>query len=206
MAWVPSARGEQAAALIMRELAEYRVRAVVAGARSNGRLLARRTASTGLPAGYGSVVSIVSIVEEFFVSSLHLRVSAAFDVTSRLIEDAQSEVLKEVDSTWPRRQTAAKNWYGIDGSTVSSYTRFMAFVEARNSITHGLGRLTRRQLANDGGKQTLSRLAAVGIAQFGGRLVIEGATVVSCAQAARDTVVWCDEAITLAKLMPPRTP
>lgn len=197
---VQSVQADQAAALVMRELGEYRRRESASSVASYGRIRRRRATAT-LPTSYGAVVSIVSIAEEFFASTLRTNIEDAFSVATRLAQDAEAEVLRGIE-TWPGRQRAAKRWFAVDSSGITPYSELLAFVEARNAIIHGLGRLTRKQSA-DGGKAVLQKLATVGISEAGGVLSIDAAAVRSCAIAARAAIQWFDVAFASAVLQPP---
>lgn len=196
---VPSSSAEQSMAMVMRELVEYRRRLQRSDKSPVGRMVTPRLASTTLSPTFGAVVSMVSIAEEFFGSTLRSKIEDSFDTITRMYSDARRDALKKIDTNWEGRLGLGKRWFGVDTSAEVSFLELMAFVEARNSITHGLGKLTQRQLSPDGGKKVIEQLATVNIPVIGGRIFIDATALSRCANAARDAIEWSDLALRAAQ-------
>ncbi len=73
------------------------------------------------------------------------------------------------------------------------YLTFMGFVEARNTIMHGLGELTRKQSRSpELLKRTASRLGHAHLVLDGSRLVLDSTAVDEAVTASVDLVKWLD--------------
>lgn len=199
---IPSAEAEQAAALLMHELAGYRRRVRAESRGRHGRLRKGRVGSGSLPLPYSAVVSMISVAEGFFATTLQTRVESAFTVTSRLMKDAESVAVRTMDSSWDDRMKHAKRWFGIDRAGKAHVTDMLAFVEARNAVAHGVGRLTRRQLAGDEGKRVIADLNSVGVSVVSGLLLIDHLAVERCARSCRSAVIWLDDEAARSVLTP----
>jgi hypothetical protein len=68
----------------------------------------------------------------------------------------------------------------------------MVFVEARNAILHGRGRLTRQQLGVDAGRALTAKLRTVGVPVLLGRLRVDSAAVRACGACAKASILWLD--------------
>lgn len=198
---VESAEAERAAASVMHELASYRLRKRAESRRRIGRMALLRSGAGSLPLEYSAVVTTVSIAEGFFATTLRTRIEDAFDATTRLMHDARRDAAKSVDSTWDGRLKSARRWFGIDHSAEDCVQSMLAFVEARNAVVHGVGSLTRRQMA-DGGRDVVAKLALVGISVRVGVIDIDRAAVELCAHNCADAVRWLDGENRTAVLAP----
>ena len=78
---------------------------------------------------------------------------------------------------WKRREKAWRD-VGADLTVKTSWLPLMGYVEVRNAIQHGLGRLTAQQL--DRREQTLSRIAASGVDLNGDRVTVTDDDVNRC--------------------------
>jgi hypothetical protein len=143
---------------------------------------------------------IVAIVEDFSHQLLVYCTFPLLDLTHPFREDMWREAHERAEGNWSIHLEAWKKWHGVVCTASPHYEALMAFVDARNAIMHGLGRLTRRQLGKDGGKTTINRLATVGIGVRAGRVVLTHAAVRSCAETCRDYVEWLDESVREAGL------
>jgi len=141
------------------------------------------------------------------VRELDSHVNALVDlvaVTESFFADRLAEVVPGPGqpTVWSAR---AKEWRGATGFDVAAHPRwpeFMGFVEARNALQHGLGRLTNTQLDPTSRKgreprrvQVLRNLAASGLSLNGDRVSVFPSDVERCATACRELVLAADTAI-----------
>lgn len=192
-----SARAAESRYLIREELAAFRLVQDVRPHGSRMRLRPRRHLPEPvivLPAeraAQNGMVRIVSITEAFVFGRL-------LDVTEpRLPADALVGLLweREVDNaiTWDGR---LKSWFRLHKVNLESssvYRDFRTFVDARNSITHGLGRLTWHQLR--GKRDVANEFRAVGIDVLHDRLVLSSASIEACALRGVELIRWLDGAV-----------
>jgi hypothetical protein len=184
-----SEEAETARALIMNELAKFQTITSPLSGRHVGRLSSPEQRE--LSVSYPAVTSMVSIIEQFAVHSLELRLDEIFIETTEVSLAARNSLLRQVEQSWDNRHKALRRWF--EGSlTPEPKAKVAAFVEARNAITHGLGRLTRRQLGNDGGKALKAQLAVVGISESGGRVHVPSSSVVTLAESGRSLMTEWD--------------
>jgi hypothetical protein len=183
----------------MRELGDYRLRSLAAAIAPRGRRV-RGHRTQGRSPAYNTIIAVVSIVEEFTIATLAARLDNLFDTTTRVMSAAHRAMLRDIEGQWAERTKATRQWFDL--AVIVEYDELLAFVEARNSIAHGLGRLTRRQLADDGGKAILNKLVKVGVTDAGGTLVIDRAAVERCVTAATKVIAWADKDLRSATLRP----
>jgi len=96
-------------------------------------------------------------------------------------------------TTWDKR---AKAWLKQGVDLVKDYPgwhAFMGFVEVRNAIQHGLGRLTDRQLGKHK-QETLRYIASAGIGLNGDAIIIGRDDVIRCDHACSTFIRWLDRA------------
>jgi hypothetical protein len=96
-------------------------------------------------------------------------------------------------NTWDKR---AKAWLKAAVDLANSYPgwpAFMGFVEARNAIQHGSGRLTDRQLGKHR-TQTLAFIGAAAIRLNGDELIVGTDDVARCDRVCNEFVRWLDAA------------
>lgn len=179
---------ERAAALVMRELAKFRVLDDALQKRAVGRL--RISLSLDLSHTYGPIASMVSVVEEFATTSLGQRIERELPDPTRFAESARSALLRNMEGSWPGRLKSLDRWFGPGIKEFTPFTGFLAFVEARNAISHGLGRLTRRQLAD--GVNVRRQLGTIGVRESGGQIVVDADSVLLCAICCKASVLLWD--------------
>jgi hypothetical protein len=97
-------------------------------------------------------------------------------------------------NTW-RFGHAKRNvlWRKYKNVTVKDFPRhkeLQGFIQARKSISHGLGSLTRRQLRNRA--ETAKELGDAGIDLRGDSVVIDASHVEACAEIVKAFVLWLD--------------
>jgi hypothetical protein len=101
---------------------------------------------------------------------------------------------KEVSGTanWGARERMYKRHHGIKLASTVGFKQLMGYVEARNSIAHGLGRLTTRQLDS---AETLSRLARVNIKVSQGHVPLASGDVEGCHDICREFLMALDQSV-----------
>lgn len=93
--------------------------------------------------------------------------------------------------TWKKREKA---WRDVraDLTATTSWLALMGFVEVRNALQHGLGRLTDQQLG--GRDQTLTRISSSGVDLNGDRVTVTDVDVQRCYRTCRKFVLQADDA------------
>lgn len=119
-----------------------------------------------------AIVDLVAVAESFCVARL-ASVGISADV-----------------NTWDKR---AKAWRrrSVDFNGYPGWPPLMGFVEARNAVQHGLGRLTDRQLKKHK-TQVLGSLADAAVRLNGDALILDPDDVTRCDRACADFIRWLD--------------
>lgn len=190
---VPSEDAELAAATAMEVLAQYRLALVLAPSESRPRLTQSWSVAGGHSSSYGAIVSIATVVEQFVVAASRKRLRRTLGESPRLAAEALAEFDKRIESRWDERTQGWRRWYGIDYRLNADFVGVLAFVEARNAIVHGAGRLTRQQLGSDGGASVVAKLKTVGVEISNGRIVVTASAVEKAARCARAAIYWIDK-------------
>jgi len=94
-------------------------------------------------------------------------------------------------ATWEKRRKAWAMHGPVDLAASALWQPLMGFVETRNGIQHGLGRLTSRQLGGDH-RATLAKVAAAGVRLNGDLLIVGTAEVDRCGDVCRQFVRFLD--------------
>lgn len=121
---------------------------------------------------------LVSIVEAYVdTCSSHLfdsRTTGRDAFVRALVEEVREASLRG----WEERKAAFKTYHGVTLGECSKWSDIDASREVRNSIAHGLGRLTPRQQ----GSAVRRKMTAVGIAFRGDHVLIDRAALDRCAR------------------------
>jgi hypothetical protein len=152
--------------------------------------------------GDSAVVQMVATAEHFSTARSRSRLLEALPATTEMLAAALAAVERQIDTTWPNRRQAWRRWYGIETGKSYPFDKFMGFVEARNALLHGGGRLTLQQLKGDGGAYVRRQFAQVGITLRADRLYIGERNVRQCAAVTRDIVLWLDRELGAASEKP----
>ena len=123
-----------------------------------------------------ALVDLVAVAESF--------------TTARLLSLRPAVSADDV-STWDSRERAWANHGPVNMTTYSAWSALMGFVEVRNALQHGLGRLTDRQLGKHRDK-VLARIGASAVHLDGDLLVVLAEDVGHCGQVCADFVCWLD--------------
>jgi hypothetical protein len=127
-----------------------------------------------------AVVDLVAVAENF--------------TSSRLVQLRPNLTENDV-FTWERRRRAWAEHGSVDLETVTpDWLALQGFIEARNALQHGLGRLTDFQLDRRRREETLRRLRAAAIYLSGDFVHIHVETVHRCHDVCKSYVLALDEA------------
>lgn len=188
---VSSERAEQSEARANRALAHFRLQSAGESARVGSGGLRGGTTASGASAlqSHDAILRLVAIAEEFstgrFVDAIEIRLPSD-PVVSALWE---AELDRSGD-TWPKRNELWKKYKNVNIKAFHHHKELQGFIQARNSITHGLGGLTRRQLRNR--IATVRELRDANIDLRGDSLVIDASHVEACAAIVKAFVLWLD--------------
>lgn len=83
-------------------------------------------------------------------------------------------------TAWPARAAAWKDHAGVDPAGFGGWAELMGYVQVRNALQHGLGRLTDLQVHGKHKAQTLAWILACGIDVNGDLLTVTEADVDGC--------------------------
>ena len=123
-----------------------------------------------------TIVDLMSIIETF---------------VSVLLLDLRPEVSPDNVSTWKKRQSAWTKHGSVDLTNYHDWSALLGFVEVRNALQHGLGKLTDRQLG-DHRDEILGYIEKSGVHLNGDRLVLIERDVERCEHVCVDFVKWLD--------------
>jgi hypothetical protein len=127
-----------------------------------------------------AVVDIVAICENF--------------ATNRILQVCPGLDDHDVFN-WTKRQKAWLDELGVDFANLGTHWPSVeGFVEVRNALQHGLGRLTDSQLSAKRRGAVLGAIAAAGVELNGDRVVLTSTDVASCARACRSFILQLDHA------------
>jgi hypothetical protein len=124
------------------------------------------------PRHANALVDFVAVAEAFCVARL-ISLGATGDV-----------------NTWEKRAKALST-RAIDVNLFSDWPSLMGFVEVRNAIQHGLGRLTERQLGKHKA-QIRGWLTAAAVPLNGDQVILRSEDVTRCGQVCGRFIRWLD--------------
>ena len=131
---------------------------------------------------------LVSIVEAYVDTcgshQFDLRTMGRDAFLRALAAEARETALKG----WDERKEAFKTYHGVVLGDCARWSDIDAAREARNSIAHGLGRLTPRQQ----NAKTRRKIESTGIAFHGNQLVINDAALDKCVKSAVAFIIDVD--------------
>ncbi|WP_143728158.1 hypothetical protein [Micromonospora cremea] len=170
-----TALGEAALGQLVIRTADYYTLLRLEGSAPNGRSGRHLRGFAAVRHG-NALTDIVAVLESFTVNRLlNLRPGIAYN-----------KVMK-----WTDRIKMWKKYGGVD---LAAYPRFQAvlgFVEVRNALEHGLGRLTERQL-DQHRDEVIRQLAAAGVRLDGDRVLIMPEDVERCRDVGGEFVKFLD--------------
>ncbi len=170
---VPRESTESALNYLRSTYQEHR-RAVSSPASATGRV---RTATTSLgyfdaeaAAQQGWLLRLISVVEAYVDSLSYELLIAASPAPGTLFRRLVDDAVLRSASTWQERRDAFAALHDVGLGSLPRWSELDAGIEVRNSIAHGLGRLTFKQrpkVAN-----LTSKFGQLGVRLSDGRLVI----------------------------------
>jgi len=169
-----SAEAEAAIAQITSRLADHRYLVEIDA--STAPVRGRGVAQSRLTRHSNAFVDLVSVAESFASARL-----------LRMHPDVSYDEL----SNWRKREKAWDKHCSVKLSDYAQWRQLKGFVEVRNAIQHGLGRLTDQQL----GKYRDEILASIrdsAVELNGDLLIVISADVDRCGQVCRGFVRWLD--------------
>jgi hypothetical protein len=126
-----------------------------------------------------ALVDLVAVTENF---------------TSRRLLELRSQVSEFQVFTWAKRREAWAKHGPVDLTTITPHwLALQGFIEARNALQHGLGRLTNSQLRPQWRQETLDRIKAARIFLSGDIVQIREDTVINCRTVCEDYVLALDK-------------
>jgi hypothetical protein len=185
---VSSERAEQSEARANRALAHFRLES--AGGSASGSLRGETSATVASTfQSHDAILRLVAIAEDFssgrFVDAMEVLLPSD-PIVSALWE---AELDRSAD-TWPKRNVLWRKYKNVTVKDFPRHRELQGFIQARNSITHGLGSLARRQLRNRA--ETAKELGDAGIDFRGDSVVIDASHVEACAEIVKAFVLWLD--------------
>ena len=143
---VPSQRAEDAAALLFHTLAAHRANIARIAVRHRPPRLPKQTFSRDQLQCQATLLRLISITEAFCGDRLVDEVESLIEPNRHTAVGAVwDQAAISATSSWSDQKRALKDWLGVK-LTNAQWKPVDDLVEARNSIAHGLGTLTRRQL------------------------------------------------------------
>jgi len=125
-----------------------------------------------------AIVDLVAVAENF--------------CSSRLL-DCRPQVQEQEVFSWDRRKKAWKKYASVDLETVTLFwDNLYGFIEARNSLQHGLGSLTDSQLSEKRRGDVLRCIKTAGLALVGDRISVDFSSVVECRRVCEEFVFGLD--------------
>lgn len=103
----------------------------------------------------------------------------------RLVAEAESHAY----DSWRERKDVFSRYHRIPLSECAKWSDIDAAIEIRNSVAHGLGRLTERQRTSS----TISTLSRIGVHVVDDRLIVTTPVAGRCYQSAREFISSLDQ-------------
>lgn len=139
--------------------------------------------------GQGCFLRMVSIVEVYVdivcTTLFQESVPTTHDLIRRLVEDAELRA----STTWNERKSAFSVYHKILLGEFRRWSELDAVIEVRNSIAHGLGKLTPRQR----GSNVQSKMSQIGVIVSDGNIAIDEASLRQCRDICIEFVRYLDE-------------
>lgn len=119
-----------------------------------------------------AVVQLLAVTEAHFSEAFHAY-GSDMAVAPRYAERVVDRSRTDVERSWDHLAQAWKAWHGVNVRASADWETLRTFIEVRNSLLHGDGRLTRRQAKSPDSRKTLvNKMTSVGVAMRGDRLLI----------------------------------
>jgi hypothetical protein len=189
---VSSERAEQSTAQANRALAHFRIHSTAGSADgAPGRLAWATGGGEPVFQSHDAILRLIAIAEEFsvarFVDAIEILLPS--DPIVAALWEAE---LDRSGDTWPKRNLLWKKYLNVKVTGFPHHKKLQGFIQVRNSITHGLGSLTRRQLRSR--TATAEQLGDADVRLHGDSLTIDASHVEACATTVKEFVSWLDAA------------
>ena len=145
---------------------------------------------------------IVAVGEEFVREALLDCSENQLAATTQLHAALWSYGEANADRSWPNLRDCWKEWHGVDFAGFIRQSDMLALIDARNTVVHGLGELTRKQTRKDGGSAVIARLSQIGIPVTAGRIDIPPAAIGVAREVVISLITWIDGEIRSRSLWP----
>ncbi|MGC5321579.1 hypothetical protein ACPXB5_22910 [Micromonospora arida] len=169
-----TALGEAALGQLVIRVADYRTLLQFSGTR-NGQS-GRHLRGSAVVRHGNALTDLVAVLESFTVARL-LNIRPAI---------THNQVMR-----WTDRIKMWKKHGGVDLATFPGLRAVLGFVEVRNALEHGLGRLTERQL-DQHRDEVLKQIAAAGVQLDGDQVILTPTDVVRCGEVGGDFIKFVD--------------
>jgi hypothetical protein len=101
------------------------------------------------------------------------------------------------EAGWRQLRDAWADWHRVPLGSAPAWDSLLSFVEVRNSVMHGQGFLTRKQLGSDFGKSIHGSLRKIDVTvDSSGGLNLTERHVANCATSCASLIAWLDERVT----------
>ncbi len=146
-----------------------------------------------ITARQGCFLRLISIVEAYVdmlsASLFNDQTPPNDPFIARLVREAEMRAA----TTWVERQRALEGLHGVPLGSLPNWSQLKAGIEVRNTIAHGLGRLTTKQRRD--GKDLKGKLAQIQVELREGRLVITEGSLLRCLDVCLDFLASLDAAV-----------
>lgn len=190
-----SEAAERASALLFRTIGAHRLTVAAIRERRRPRLPPEHETDPVQDQCQATLIRLLSITESFAAGLLSSEIdSEASAANSELVSKIAEDAVLDGTASWNEQENSYKNWLGIreDWKTVGQ------LAEARNSVAHGLGKLTRRQKKKEQSVRT--KLKAVGINVHDDNIVLSDDILAAAAESCRDFIERLDRAVSNRRL------
>ncbi|WP_426594406.1 hypothetical protein ACPPVS_02555 [Cellulomonas sp. McL0617] len=183
-------RAEAACNLLFRTLGAHRV--IVAGIspRPTRRRLLGTDDDREQIQCQATLLRLVSITESFCADRLVDEVELVMNPSrGAAVLKVWQEAVVKATSKWDEQKRSYRDWLGVE----MAWNKVEVLADARNSVAHGLGSLTRQQLLRE--RSIRDRLKGAGMSFAGNRIVLTDGALEAAARACRDHIVTLDLAV-----------
>ncbi|MEU5962519.1 hypothetical protein ABZ777_15030 [Micromonospora parva] len=169
-----TALGEAALGQLVIRVADYRTLLQLSGTRN--RQSGRHLRGSAVVRHGNALTDLVAVLESFTVARL-LKMRPAI---------THNQVMR-----WTDRIKMWKKHGGVDLATFVELRAVLGFIEVRNALEHGLGRLTEHQL-DQRRDEVLRQIAAAGVQLDGDQVLLTPADVDRCGDVGKDFIKFLD--------------
>lgn len=177
---------EEATALLRRTHADFGTMPPVARRGRAGVLPTTKLASydpgqVRMQSEYLRLVSIVEAYLDLVSEELFARKTLDLDPAITVMSDA---ILERATRNWDERKTCFTRHHGFKLQECSKWSLIDSAIEVRNAIAHGLGNLTRQQIAGN----KIRKMQQSKIRVHGSRIIVTAASITNLLNASLDFI------------------